>query len=219
MQSRRQPMRASRGRPPPQRQRFADAARFDFGFPAGGYGWVFPKGGHLSVGVAFFGVLLGRAPHATLKQGLVEYLQRHRLPDPRQQHGYVIPIAPRPPARGRVMLVGDAAGLADPVTAEGLSHALQSGRMAAEAIVAGDADDSAGARYAGRIGQELLPELRHGRWLARLLYGAEGLSHALLDREGDGLARQMALVFCGDGRYRDVRPGALSLLRQPGEKP
>lgn len=197
-------------------QRFADTARFDFGFPVDGYGWVFPKGEHLSVGVASFGTLAGRAPQAVLKRVLGDYLQRHRLPMPRQRHGYVIPVAPRDPTKDRVMLVGDAAGLADPVTAEGLSHALQSGRMAAEAIVAGDADDSACVRYGRRIKQELLPELRHSRWLARLLYVSEGWRHAMLEREGQHLVRQMAHVFCGDRRYRGMQPRSLPLLPRFG---
>ena len=197
-------------------QRFGDTARFDFGFPSDGYGWVFPKGDHLSIGIGSFGTLAGQVRHESMKRALTDYLQRHRLPPPRQQHGYVIPVVPRTLTRGRVMLVGDAAGLADPVTAEGLSHALQSGRMAAEAIIEGNADATASARYARRAKQQLLPELRQGRWLARLLYGSEGLRNAMFDRDGHRLARKMAHIFCGDSRYRDMRGHALPLLQHFG---
>src|SRR5258707_852687 len=38
--------------PAPVFARFAEAARFDFGAVPGGYGWVFPKRAHLSIGVA-----------------------------------------------------------------------------------------------------------------------------------------------------------------------
>ena len=201
-------------------RRFADVARFDFDFPPDGYGWVFPKREHLSVGVGSFGTLVGRRPPESLKRTLADYLHRHDLPEPApdQEHGYVIPVAPRPGGvtRGRVMLVGDAAGLADPVTAEGLSHALQSGVMAAEAIIAGDADDTACSRYAGRVARDLLPELQRGRWLGRLLYGSGTLRNALLDRHGQRIAGKMVRIFRGESRYRDVRASALRMLQDIG---
>lgn len=197
-------------------QRFGDTARFDFGFPSDGYGWVFPKDGHLSVGVGSFGALAGHRSHDALKRTLAAYLQHHRLMPSGPLHGYVIPVAPRPLTRGRVMLVGDAAGLADPVTAEGLSHALESGRMAAESILREGADAMAGARYVRRMERRMLPELRRGRWLARLLYGSEGIRNALFDREGDRLARKMVHIFCGEGQYRDIGGCSFPLLQHLG---
>jgi geranylgeranyl reductase family protein len=200
--------------------RFGDAARFDFDFPADGYGWVFPKRRHLSVGVGSFGTLVGRKPPVSLKRTLADYLRQHGLPQPAadQEHGYVIPVAPRAEgvARGRAMLVGDAAGFADPVTAEGLSHALQSGAMAAQAIIDGDADGSACTRYAEQVTRSLLPELRQGRWLGRLLYSSASLRNALLDREGRHLADSMTRIFLGDGHYPDMRARSLRLLRKIG---
>jgi geranylgeranyl reductase family protein len=201
-------------------RRFGDAARFDFDFPADGYGWVFPKRRHLSVGVGSFGTLVGRRPPVSLKRTLADYLHRHGLPEPAaaQEHGYVIPVAARAEgvARGRAMLVGDAAGFADPVTAEGLSYALQSGTMAAEAIIDGDADGSACARYAAQVERSLMPELRRGRRLGRLLYSSGSLRNALLDREGRRLADSMARIFLGDGQYPDMRAHSLRLLREIG---
>ena len=49
------------------------------------------------------------------------------------------------PARGRVLLVGDAAGLVNPLQGEGISQAMGSGRAAAEAVLRGP--DRAAARY------------------------------------------------------------------------
>ena len=199
-------------------RRFANAARFDLDFPADGYGWVFPKRRHLSVGVCSFATMVGRSLREPLKCTLADYLRRHRLPTPAQEHGYVIPVAPRAEgvARGRIMLVGDAAGLADPVTAEGLSHALQSGGMAAEAIVDGDADGSACARYAERVGRELMPELRRARWLGRLMYSSGYVRNALMDREGRRLTDLMARIFLGDERYPKMQASWLRLLPDSG---
>jgi hypothetical protein len=49
------------------------------------------------------------------------------------------------PSRGRVLLVGDAAGLVNPLQGEGISQALTSGRAAAQAVLDGPAD--AAVRY------------------------------------------------------------------------
>ena len=197
---------------------FGQAARFDLDFPTEGYGWIFPKRRHLSVGVCSFATMVGRGLREPLKRTLAEYLRRHRLPAPAHKHGYVIPVAPRAEgvARGRVMLAGDAAGLADPVTAEGLSHALQSGAMAAEAVIDGDADGSAGMRYAERVGRELMPELRRARWLGRMMYSSGSVRNALLDREGRRLADLMAHIFLGDDLYPVMRARWLRLLQGIG---
>ena len=54
------------------------------------------------------------------------------------------------PARGRVLLVGDAAGLVNPLQGEGIAQAMGSGRAAAEAVLAGPG--SAAARYRRIVG-------------------------------------------------------------------
>jgi flavin-dependent dehydrogenase len=46
-----------------------------------------------------------------------------------------------------VFLAGDAAGVADPFTAEGIAEAMHSGRLAAEALTGGGGIDAARARY------------------------------------------------------------------------
>lgn len=195
-------------------RRFGHTARFDLDFPTEGYGWVFPKRRHLSVGVCSFATMVGRNLREPLRRTLADYLHRHHLPAPAQEHGYVIPVAPRAEgvARGRVILAGDAAGLADPVTAEGLSHALQSGAMAAESVIDGDEDGSAGTRYAERVGRELLPELRRARWLGRLMYSSGSVRNTLLDREGRQLTELMARIFLGDDCYPVMRARWLRLL-------
>jgi flavin-dependent dehydrogenase len=54
------------------------------------------------------------------------------------------------PASGRVLLVGDAAGLVDPLSGDGMYEAFVSGKLAAEAILDGDLD-----AYAGRLASAL----------------------------------------------------------------
>ena len=114
------------------------------GFP--GYGWVFPgPGGQANLGVGV-GVLGDRsaAGHAARSLGaFVEVLHRFGLFD-RDAHlpaarlgGWLkMGMVGTTPARGRVLLAGDAAGLVNPLQGEGISEALTSGRAAAEAVLA-----------------------------------------------------------------------------------
>lgn len=203
---RREPPRAaaleSEVRPSPDTlERFAGRALFDFGVVPHGYAWVFPKRRHLSVGC-----LSTRPGGRQLRSDLDSYLRRLRIePRERHDHGFVIPLAPRSPdlARGRVLLTGDSAGLADPVTAEGISYAALSGRLAAGAIVAGGGDPRRVARlYQLRLQRHVLGELAAARPLARLLYRHPAATRFLLRRAGDPVCRAMGEVLAGDASYR-----------------
>ena len=183
-------------------ERFARSARFDFGVVPWGYGWVFPKKEHLSVGV-----LTTRRGAANLHERLAAYMQRLGISRVRrlERHGSLIPVAPRraPFAAGRVLLVGDAAGFADPVTAEGITFAILSGRIAARALVAGSLREEAVSRaYEGEIGARILPELRAARVLATILYDHPVLRTILFSLYGHRLSEAMTDILTGDGTYR-----------------
>jgi geranylgeranyl reductase family protein len=191
-------------------ERFAGTARFDLGCPAGGYGWVFPKRAHLSVGVASM-----RRGAARLREALARYLHVMGLGEAAgiEVHGYLVPLGPRRQglARGRVLLVGDAAGLADPLTGEGISGAVRSGRLAAEALVAGALAPAAVTRaYGAALSAAVLPELRVARCLARVLYERPRLVRHLAPRAGALAARALTDVFLGERTYRSLvsRPAA-----------
>ena len=184
--------------------RFGEHARFDFELPSDGYAWVFPKRAHLSVGVVQM-----RRGQGQLKQDLAAYLQRLGLESAGalDLHGFLIPLCPRPGglARGRVLLAGDAAGLADPVTAEGISHALVSGRLAAEAALAERTrPEHAGRAYESALERTLLPELRAARFLAHLVYRCPRLRNALFRRRGASLCSGMCAVIAGRRTYRSL---------------
>jgi flavin-dependent dehydrogenase len=120
-----------------------DEARWR-GFP--GYGWIFPgPGGRANLGVGV-GVLGDRAAagHAGRSLGaFVAVLHRFglldhaaRLPAERLGGWLKMGMVGTIPARGRVLLAGDAAGLVNPLQGEGISEALASGRAAADAVLA-----------------------------------------------------------------------------------
>jgi flavin-dependent dehydrogenase len=110
---------------------------FDFAPLPGGYGWLFPKGDHINIGVGAF----ADGSDATLKQVTRKLLHDYALqklgtsdlPHITGQHLGMGGHAYTP--RGRVLLTGDAAGLVDPLTGEGIHSAIVSGQAAAAAIL------------------------------------------------------------------------------------
>ena len=114
---------------------YRETAWIELGAVSGGYGWVFPKGDHANLGVGGWlsegpnlGAHLERLARAHgLEPGALDEIRGHRLPMRR-------PGAPA--ARGRVLLVGDAAGLVDPLSGDGIYEAFLSARLATEAILA-----------------------------------------------------------------------------------
>lgn len=178
--------------------------RFDFGCLPKGYGWVFPAGDHLCVGLA--SVARGSLG---MERRLALYLRGlglHRAPVIRRGAA-LIPLSPRRDGffRGRTLLVGDAAGFVDPLTGEGIGNALWSGEHAALAILEGGGDPKRVGRCYGRtLGRTLLPELAAGRLLARLLYDFPGLSRPLLAGHGRGAAERITDVMTGATTYRGI---------------
>ncbi len=192
-------------------------ARFDFGVVPAGYGWVFPKKDHLSIGVG-----TTRRGAANLPQQYRRYLDLLGIGTPlrEERHGYLIPCRPRDRMfeTPRILFAGDAAGLADPITAEGITAGILSGQLAARAIVDGGFDEAAVKKhYRATLGEKLLGDLRVARALAWLLYECPRLSARLLARHGNGMSELMAQVVTGETTYRAAvrRPGHyLKLLRR-----
>jgi geranylgeranyl reductase family protein len=114
---------------------YAGSAWIEVGVVPGGYGWVFPKADHANLGV---GGWLGEGPR--LRSHLEQLARAHGV-DPsalRDVKGHRLPMrrVGTAPSAGRVLLVGDAAGLVDPLSGDGLYEAFVSARLAAEAILA-----------------------------------------------------------------------------------
>ena len=121
------------------RERYARRAVVELADIPGGYGWVFPKGDHVNVGV---GAWQDEGPR--IREHLARVCEAHGL-DPAQLgslRGHRLPLR-RPATRlagERALLVGDAAGLIDPVSGDGMYECFVSSRLAAEAILAGGLD-------------------------------------------------------------------------------
>lgn len=114
---------------------FAGKPLFIFGEARLGYLWIFPKSTHLSVGIAALHPKPGEL-QSTLARVMARYgISLEGVP----KHGHPLPIYTRrePIATRRTLLVGDAAGLVDPFSGEGIRFAVKSGRLAAECILDG----------------------------------------------------------------------------------
>jgi geranylgeranyl reductase family protein len=195
-------------------ERFADRARFDFGIVAGGYGWVFPKRDHLSIGV-----LSTRRGSAHLGEALAAYREALGIGAGRARpRGYVVPIRPagRPWIRNRVMAVGDAAGLVDPLTAEGISSAVLSAHLAAGAIVRGELNPDRVERiYARALRRDVLRGLWLSGLIARLVYAPRHLQRAVYVSAGPVLAQAILDLTTGVPPARSVLRALLAAVR-PG---
>ncbi len=158
----------------------------DIGHVRGGYGWVFPKGDHLSVGA---GIQLRQARR--LKSGYQAVLKSHGLMNcsATRIRSHWLPVRRKGMAihSGRCLLLGDAAGLVDPVTGEGIHNAVRSARIAAPVIESYLKGSSANLQeYETAVDKQIMPELKAARALARgfawfpgLVFNAVGSSDRL----------------------------------------
>jgi geranylgeranyl reductase family protein len=116
------------------RGRYAGRMVLELAVVPGGYGWVFPKGDHVNFGVGGWG-FEGPRLRDHLRRLCTEHgVELEELTDVR---GHRLPLR-RPDsllARGRAAVVGDAAGLVDPVSGDGIYEAFFSARLAAAATI------------------------------------------------------------------------------------
>jgi geranylgeranyl reductase family protein len=154
--------------------------QLDWGPVPGSYGWVFPKDDELTVGV-----IMSKGKGAETKEYLSRFLARLGLADRpvRRDSGHLTRCrsADAPLRNGRVLVVGDAAGLLEPWTREGISYALRSGSWAGE-VAARAADQGEGALdgYAALVREHLLPEMTAGGRLLRVFAEHPHLVHAAM---------------------------------------
>jgi geranylgeranyl reductase family protein len=154
----------------------------DWGTIPASYGWVFPKGDRLTVGV-----IAARGQGDATKAYLREFVSRLGLDGYQavRDSGHLTRCRTEesPLRRGPVLVAGDAAGLLEPWTREGISFALRSGALAGEyaakAATAGDpaAAESALDGYVAAVNAGLVPDMRAGRALLTAYLRHPGTFH------------------------------------------
>jgi len=173
-----------------------------------GYIWAFPRPDHIAVGI---GAQADEATTPVLMDIVDTWLRAHLPDDTRRRERYSWPIPSltaaslerEHPAGDGWLLVGDAAGLVDPITREGIFFALQSGGFAAESLVRG-ADPA--ATYRERLRDSIYPELlRAARLKARFYRPAFVglLVHAL--QRSERIRDVMGDLVAGEQPYESLR--------------
>ncbi|MER7278823.1 geranylgeranyl reductase family protein [Dactylosporangium sp. NPDC000244] len=146
----------------------------DWGPLPGSYAWVFPKGDLLTVGV-----ISARGDGERTKAYLRDFLVRLGLDgiEPVHDSGHLTRCRTEssPLRRGNVIVAGDAAGLLEPWTREGISFATRSGALAGAAAAGKDLP-----RYERDVTETLVPTMRAGSRLLAVFARHPRLFHNLL---------------------------------------
>jgi geranylgeranyl reductase family protein len=153
----------------PYEARYAGAIVLEIAVIRGGYGWIFAKGDHLNVGVG------GNAEEAPkLRAELRRMCEAYGIdPDAaRDTRGYRLPM--RLPktrlAHGTTAVIGDAAGLVDPFSGDGMYEAFLSAKLVTNAaldVLAGRAENL--DAYQAAVERRIVPLTRAG-WGAKAAF-------------------------------------------------
>ena len=174
-----------------------------YGAGGWGYGWVFHHGRYCSVGVAGRLSLMGRPSETFRRFAAARGLCLAGV----AVRGHFIPCGGvrRRRCADRLLLAGDAAGLADPFTGEGLAQAIRSGQLAAdvalEAAARGDFSAGALAVYDELCYKTFDRAYRGARLLIRAVRRwPSPLMHAVAS--DPAVVRRYFRVLIGEGTYR-----------------
>lgn len=169
-----------------QTARWENRIHLDWGPGRGSYGWVFPKGDTLTVGV-----IQSRGNASATRAYLARFVKEIGVESLRElkSSGHLTRTRAEqsPLSRGRVLVAGDAAGLLEPWTREGISYAVRSGRLAGTAVADGLSDPgSARSAYDRAIADTLVPEMAAGRLALRAFERSPAVMHHVVTRSRRG---------------------------------
>lgn len=186
-----------------ERPRLTQDAVFDFhDFPRG-YGWVFPKADHYSIGGY---VMRAKAPE------LRDDYQSFRRDSPWlrdtlevRTKGYAVPFGGRRTmAHGpSLLLVGDAAEVTDPFTGEGIYYAFRTAELAAGAMSAHLREGAPLDGYSRQVDSEIQRDLRWAARVGALLYRAPRIGFSLLAKNPRACLWWVQLLR-GERNYRQL---------------
>jgi geranylgeranyl reductase family protein len=183
---------------------WVQTALFEFGTLKGGYLWIFPKREHLSVGIGSF-----RKRKERLRDILGHEMAKFGISlEGVTLHGHPLPIYLRSERlnTARSLLVGDAAGLMDPLSGEGIRYAVRSARLAVETIIRGELD-----KYTAWVQRGIGANLSRARWVAALFYGLPRLCFRL-GASNPKVTRLLAEILNDRATYFDLSRHILPYL-------
>ncbi|MFM7450163.1 MAG: geranylgeranyl reductase family protein [Leptolyngbyaceae cyanobacterium] len=189
----------------------AGNARFEFGMVKNGYIWHFPKPNGYSLGIATF---RGGEPN-NVSTMLTDYARQAGINLNLAQQ-FIHPVSlwdgNQKLHTQQALLVGDAASVADPFTAEGIRPSIFTGVKAAEAIDAALAGNPAALEtYSRVINDEWGTDMQWAQRLAGVFYRVPGIGYKVGVKRPAATER-IGQILCGELRYADVANAALKKL-------
>jgi geranylgeranyl reductase family protein len=187
------------------------AVHFEFGMVKNGYIWNFPKADGYSIGVGTF----RGGEQQDFKGVLAEYATMFGIDmKTAKQYGHPLCLwdGDQKLHTQNALLVGEAACVVDPMTAEGIRPSILSGVKAAEAIdgaIAGNAN--ALEQYTEVINTEWGEDMAWAQRLAGAFYRFPGVAYKVGIKRPSA-ADKMAKILCGEMRYSDVAGRAIKRL-------
>ncbi len=179
-----------------------------------GYIWVFPRCGHLSVGIC------GKGESASsLRKRLEDYMEQKELRrEGAQFYSHLLPsLATAAWRNNRIagpgwMAVGDAAGLVDPITGEGLYYAMRSADLAVQSLLREmRTSETASGVYRKLLGRDFANDLEFGSRLAqqvfrgRFLFGSFPCRMVQFTRRSPRFTSMMQDLFAGTQNYLTLK--------------
>jgi geranylgeranyl reductase family protein len=182
----------------------------DLGGISGGYGWVFPKADHLSTGFA-----CPTKKGKGLKGRYSEFLASLDLGHYRvaRSDSSLLPVCAGKTvvARSRAVLLGDAAGLASPLTGEGIYNAILSAQLAAPAIKKSlEIGKSCLDDYQKSVDKRIIPDMRIARVFSKVLALAPNRLFGLL-KSDERVWRACCRMLLGEMDYSQAKSGIKAL--------
>lgn len=197
-----------------------DVIHLEYGAVPRGYAWVFPKGDHLNVGAGLFRPNRkdARGDHSIrseLQKTILAYLDALQVPyDPDQLrfHGHPLPTwngkEQLNTRDGRILLVGDAAGLINPLFGDGILHAVKSGAIAAQCLA-----EDASKDYTRRIHAEFAANFDAALNLSRFFYQWTDLCYKYGVKYERG-TYYAAKLLCGELEFTNMFGRAMNRLKK-----
>jgi flavin-dependent dehydrogenase len=108
-----------------------------------------------------------------------------------------------PLVRERALVLGDAAGLLEPFTGEGIYYALYSAHLAAEALTAASVSDTSPWSYERAVDTAIMPDLTGGRALQQVFDAWPWFFHRLVQSHPRSW-QALAMLLRGERGFRDV---------------
>ncbi|MBW4442297.1 MAG: geranylgeranyl reductase family protein [Plectolyngbya sp. WJT66-NPBG17] len=195
-----------------------EIAHLEYGAVKRGYAWIFPKADHLNIGAGVFrpdnqDARSDRTLRAELQKTILDYMDVLGLKydrDALKFHAHPLPTwsGKEPLHEGRILLVGDAAGLINPLFGDGILHAVKSGSIAAQSII-----DGAAQEHTNRIHAEFAANFDAALNLARIFYQWTGVCYKY-GVKYEKSTRYSTQLLCGDLLFTDMAGRAMRRLKR-----